>query len=245
VKRIGIGILITFGVLSCGRAALADVDSFPMIDDHSATNGPFALGSDVNGLFIEDATREGGYVDTAGIVTAIGDPSAINAPFPFEVNDSAEIAGLFQNSIGGNFFDRAGTLTAIHDSGRMGRLFDDGAGHSGFRDDYTVATFTDPRAGGEALAVIINFHGQIVGEYYGDIRIPYQADPAVSEASEPTALPILAGSLILFALTIRRKLKRRRHFAEPICFFRQLRKGGGQLARSVDLKIHPDNKLAG
>lgn len=245
VKRTGIGMLVIFGgLLSCGRAVLADVDSFPMIDDLSATNGPFALRSDAGGLFIEDATREGGPVDTSGIVTTIGDPSATNDPFPFDVNDRAEIAGLFQNAIGGNFFDRAGTLTAIHDSGKMGRIFDDGAGRSGFLDDdYTVATLTDPRAGGGALAVIINFHGQIVGEYYS--RIGAQSDPAISEASEPSALPILAGCLILFALTIRRKLKRRKRYAEPVCFFGQLRKGRGQLAGRVDLKIHPHNKLAG
>jgi hypothetical protein len=100
---------------------------------------------------------------------------------------------------------------AMNDHKQIEPYFDDATGWHGFLDqEGTVVTFSDPKGGGGTISIGINSYGQIVGNVYDWKRGRGLPDmPRLSEASEPKALPFLAGCLpFVVVMALRRKRKR-------------------------------------
>lgn len=121
-----------------------------------------------------------------------------------------DAARMFSTLNGAGFPNWIMTL-GIKDRKQIEPYFDDAAGWHGFLDrEGTVVTLSDPRGGGGTISIGINSYGQIVGNVYDWKRgrgLPIM--PRLSEASEPKALPFLAGCLpFIVVMALRRRRKR-------------------------------------
>jgi hypothetical protein len=146
--------------------------------------------------------------------TATADPRVTDGPV-FGFYDSERTFGPFQDIIG-TFRPTADSRTAngpftfgIDDVDRIVESFDDSVERYGFFDGLgTFATLTDTRAGGAALAVRINYRGQIVGTFHGRIGGPeWLAVAPASNVSGPYTLPLLAGGVLALAMAARRRFR--------------------------------------
>ncbi len=202
--------------LNGGSGALADICSFPVITDPAAANAPPAIEITDRGQLFEEADRsEDGFADVARTFNPAPVPRITDGP-AFEFYEGERLFGLVQDVIA-TFKPTADPRTTdgpftfgMNDIDRIVESFDD-AGWFGFFDGLgTLATLTDPRAGGGALAVRINYRGEIVGTFDGLIGGPewlaHTAPSAVPE--EPSGWPLLAGSLLAVVMVARRRLRK-------------------------------------